>query len=463
MWKNHYKELLNSAKDTSKEESINSALKDLKGEYICKINPAEVASAIKQLKNGKSPGLDGLSSEHIKNASQQLAVLLSISFNCMIIHGHLPCQLMDTCIISIIKDKKGNLTDKDNYRPIAITSVFSKVLERCILEKFEEYFTTSCNQFSFKKNHSTDLCVFIKKEIVSFYNMYSSPVYVSMIDSSKAFDRVNHFQLFEKLLKRHIPRLIVRFLFMWYRSQSFVVKWENVTSETFKTSNGVRQGGVLSPNLFNVFLDDLSSKLASMRIGCFMNKVCFNHLYYADDALLLAPTPGTLQKLINVCEEFAFDNDMVFNVKKSCCIAFVPTMYRNINLPKLSLGNNVLRWETKHKYLGVIVSSDLTDDDDIERQIQAIYIRGNMLIQKFRQCSTDVKLELFRIYCCSLYMSQLWCNYKSSSHKRITVAYNNVFRSLMNIKRGESISGAYVANNINRFATLERKICIQLL
>ena len=73
-----------------------------------------------------------------------------------------------------------------------------------------------------------------------------------MLHSSKAFDHVNHFYLFDKLF-RNMLNLLVRLLFEWHRKQSFVVKWDNVISGHSNFTNGVRQGGVLSPKLFNVF------------------------------------------------------------------------------------------------------------------------------------------------------------------------------------------------------------------
>lgn len=183
----------------------------------------------------------------------------------------------------------------------------------------------------------------------------------------------------------------------------------------------------------------------------------FNHFHYADDAIVLAPTPGALQKLIDVCQEFSFENEMLYNIKKRRCIAFVPSWYGAINLPKLSLGNNTLKWVDSESYLGAVVSSNLSDGHDIGRQTRAIYARGNNLLCKFRNCSNNIKLPLFNTYCYSCYMSHIWCNFKSSAFAKVKVAYNDIFRQLLMINRGESVSSLYVANNIHSFTTLQQK------
>ena len=119
---------------------------------------------------------------------------------------------MDTVLVSLVKDKKGLLTDKNKYRPIAITSVASKILEKVILRKVEHLLNTMCYQFGFKTKHSTDLCVFAMKEIINYYHSASTPVYVCYIDVTKAFEKVNHWHLLLKLLDRNVPKCFVRLL-----------------------------------------------------------------------------------------------------------------------------------------------------------------------------------------------------------------------------------------------------------
>jgi len=456
MWHNHFKSLLNSSKDISQKCSILNELNaDL--EYKCHTySPYEVKDAIKALKKGKSAGLDDLSSEHFLYAHEKIFLLLSFVFNAMLIHGYVPYRLMDTVIIPLVKDKKGDITDKDNYRPIAITCISSKILELCMLQKYGNVLTTECNQFGFKEKHSTDLCVFVLKEVVNYYASLSSPVYACFLDASKAFDRVNHWHLFDKLLRKGLPKIMVRLLLVWYTTQKFAVKWSNALSEFFKVTNGVRQGGILSPVLFNVFIDDLSQQLKNVHVGCFMNNVCFNHLNYADDCVLLAPSPAGLQRMLNMCQRFSEQYDMSYNIKKTFCMSFMPKGLK-LTVPNLYINGKNLTWVSDYKYLGIFLDSHYTDDIDINRQVRSIYARGNMLIRKFRRCSLDVKVQLFKTYCSNIYCGHLWQNYKKASLYRIKVAYNNVFRKLMGYKN-ISVSQQYVELNINSFDVIMRKM-----
>ena len=242
MWKQHYSDLLNSSTDTSKKAQVCNNLLDISDFSEHHFNPIDVDAAVRKLKKGKSLGLDDIASEHFLYASKKVLVYLSLIFNAMLVHGHIPNRIMDTMLISLVKDKKGTITDKDNYRPIAITCASSKILELIILDKFGNFFETNSHQFGFKQGHSTDLCIFTMKEVINYYGLLSSPVYACYIDASKAFDRVNHWHLFDKLLDRNVPKCIVRLLMIWYTSQTFIVRWGPVYSDHFTVRNGVRQG-----------------------------------------------------------------------------------------------------------------------------------------------------------------------------------------------------------------------------
>ena len=120
------------------------------------------------------------------------------------------------------------------------------------------------------------------------YRRLNSNVYSCFLDTSKAFDLVNHYVLFDKLLKRGVPLYVVRILIFWYTSQTMYVRWNNVISSGFGVSNGVRQGGIPSPYIFCVYMDDLSIKLNDIKVGCTIGTTLINHLMYADDVVVLS-------------------------------------------------------------------------------------------------------------------------------------------------------------------------------
>ncbi len=455
LWKDHYESILNSSKSTTLKTKIIDELSDC----TTPDNPFsfhEIKSAIKGLKNGKACGRDGLQSEHFKYGPDRLCGLLCMLFNSMILHGYMPVDLLDTFLTPIVKDKRGDLGSKDNYRPIAVTSVLSKILETIVLNRYQYCLVTCCNQFGFKVGHSTDMCVFTLKHIIDYYQDKSSPVFICYLDASKAFDRLNFWVLFDKLLTRGMPKIIVRLLVFWYTHQNFYVRWGSSLSNAFKSSNGTRQGGVLSPYLFNVYVDDLSVRLNSLNVGCYISNTCVNHLMYADDSVLIAPSISILQHMILECQEYAETCDILFNVKKT---VYMCVKSRNIYMPKvpsLFLNDQLVDLVDSHKYLGVTMTSDRQDHMDISRSIRTLYIRGNSLISNFKHCSDDVKVQLFKSYCTSIYCCHLWSNFSQDVYRRIRSAFNRIFRLLMNLYHRISISATFLQYGVNHFDILIR-------
>ena len=102
--------------------------------------------------------------------------MLAFLFSGFLCHGFLPSSLIESCIIPLVKNKSGDIRDEDNYRPIALATVVSKVFERIILSRIEVYLYTSENQFGFKPHVGTETCIYFLKEIVNFYLQNSTPV-----------------------------------------------------------------------------------------------------------------------------------------------------------------------------------------------------------------------------------------------------------------------------------------------
>ena len=178
----------------------------------------------------------------MKFAGQQLPVLFSTLMSAILVHGYVPKSMLKSVIIPIIKNKNKRISDKDNYRPICLANVFTKVVEKVLYSRMDGYLQSTFNQFGFKRKHGTEMCVFVLKELIRYYINHGSCMYVAFLDASKVFDRVNHTKLFAKLLKLGVPKWIIKVLVQWYCNQSMCVRWGSAFSGFFLVNNGVRQG-----------------------------------------------------------------------------------------------------------------------------------------------------------------------------------------------------------------------------
>ena len=173
---------------------------------------AGVKSLLHKLPLNRAAGKDGILAEHISYADSGVCNHLSSLFNVCLIHGKLPQECMQTVIVSICKNKNGNISDAGNYRPVFLATIISKLFEHYILSCIFPLLATTDNQFGFKPKHGADMRIFLLKQTVSYYVNKGTPVFSAFLDASKAFDRTNHNLLFAKLIKRNVPMCIVRLL-----------------------------------------------------------------------------------------------------------------------------------------------------------------------------------------------------------------------------------------------------------
>ena len=205
----------------------------------------------------------------------------------------------------------------------------------------------------FKPNHGTDMNVFLLKQVASSYVSRNNPVFAVFLDASKAFDKVDHDLLFKNLILRNVPLYFIRLLRYWYKTQMMKVRLNNYFSDSFLVSNGVRQGGILSPYLFSLYIDDLTSNLNTIKSGCYVGNYCLNHIMFADDICLFSPSLVGLQDLLNACYNYVQSHKMLFNCNKSFGMLFAPKNFNLSSSPKLLMDNSEISFVQSVKYLGL--------------------------------------------------------------------------------------------------------------
>ena len=355
---------------------------------------------INSLKRGKAAGLDELTCEHLQHSHPIVVSILVKLFNLFVATGHIPTTFGASYTVPIPKcDGRTKALSVDDFRGISISPVVSKLFEMAILDRFSKFFETSDHQYGFKKHLSCRDAIYTVRQVTERYISNGSTVNMCTLDLSKAFDRTNHYALLIKLMNRNLPVQLLTILELWFRVSVTCVSWNGHFSAFYSLTAGVRQGGVLSPFLFAVFIDGIVDKVQSLNVGCYISTMCCCIFLYADDILLLAPSVSGLQILLNACEEELSALDMYINQRKSMCIRFGKRFAEKCAELVTASGER-LRWVDRCRYLGVYFTSGCTlrccFDDAKSRFFRAF----NAILSKTGRCASEpVVLSLLRSKC----------------------------------------------------------------
>ena len=397
-----------------------------------------ILDATFRMKKGKTADDHKINAEHFFDAPLTLFDRLQTLFNKMLTHGHVPQQFQSGAIIPIVKDRQGDLGDMHNYRGITIAPILSKIFEYALQTMFQPYLSTSNYQFGFKKKASTSHAIYCLRETIDYYTSHGRSVNCSFLDASKALDRLVHAGLFLKLLQRHVPIIFLDIIIAWYANLRCRVRWGDTLSDWFDIKAGVRQGGILSPVFYCLYVDDLVDIISSLGIGCHLKNIFLSILLYADDMALLAPSLNGLQQLLSATDEYCKIWDIQLNAKKTKNMSFG----KPCQLAKLELDGKEIEWVDAWTYLGITIKSHVTFNCDIDKNVKSFYRSANGILRIEGRSNETVMLQLLEAHCLPIlcYAIDVISIANRDERRRLRVAYNSIFRKTFGYRQWESVT-----------------------
>ena len=172
-------------------------------------------------------------------------------------------------------------------------------------------------------------------------------------------------------------------------------------SESFLSLSGLKKGGILSPFLFSIYINDLLIGLESLKVGCFIGHVYFGCLAYADNIILLAPSLAALRVMLAFCSLFADVNDIPFNPSKSHCIQFCSNM--SVVQYDVVLHGTSLKWVDRVIHLGHVLVMTNDDISDIRRGCDSFCKKIYLFCAHFDHLPVIIRRKLFQSFCLSFY------------------------------------------------------------
>ena len=316
-----------------------------------KITLNDVETAIRKAKSGKTPGEDGIYYEMIRNGGYWMKVSLCHLFNEILRAHKIPEDWRNGLIVPLFKDGDPELAA--NYRGITLLSnvgkIFGSIIEKKLSKWCEENKIFEQEQAGFRPGKTTTHHIYLLAETILKRKKQRKPTYCCFLDIKKAYDTVWRDGLWEKLRNTGMNEDLVLVIQAMHEEVKSRVVMNGKLSSWFNLDIGLRQGCVLSPLLFLIFINDLLKELKESKLGVIIGGVNLSNLTFADDIALVANNRHELQKLVKIAENYARKWKFVFNTKKSKVVVF----NRKKANPSIKLDKDKLEVVPEYKYLGV--------------------------------------------------------------------------------------------------------------
>ena len=366
----HFKNTLtDTGKLTPEQSRISDTVKHMYKEHHDKVleyqlDELTIGQNINKLKRRTAPGIDLITTEHLYHAnSSSLCTALSNVYTVMLMYYVVPEVLQIGIIIPILKKPTLSQSDFNNYRPITLCSVHAKMIELLMIPNS----SISDSQYGYQTGKGAEFCHGFLNDISHYANSGDSPVYLCTLDAVKCFDSIWHDGLFYKLINR-ISTVEWRYLYHWYSSLTGILRVNDTDSKPFQIQKGTRQGSIISPHLFNIYIDDLLVELMNSPYGIHIKNHIYNSIAYADDITLLSLTVSDMQDLINMCYNYSIKWRFTYGIKKTFCLTIGNK--NTVKHPNLHLGNEQVKNVNSTEILGYTFNTCGTSIDHISNRIQ---------------------------------------------------------------------------------------------
>ena len=438
-WKEYTEELYSEDKRVKKE-----FVDVTEFEKEPEVMEAEVEWAIKQLKDNKAPGQDGIPIELIKAGDDAMIKTITKICNNIWTTGKWPDDWKSSVFIPIFK--KGDAKECENYRTIAMISHTSKILLKIIHKRMESTIERELpnNQAGFRKSRGTRDHIANMRWIMERQREHGQRVYICFIDYSKAFDCINHDLMWKTLDEMGIPKHLIHLLKGLYEDQIAVIRTEHGDTDRIKIKKGVRQGCILSPVLFNLYAERIMRMAglveAEEEKGVRIAGRTLNNLRYADDTTLLAGKKNDLVEMIRRLKKESEKAGLYFNMKKTKIMSTGEE-------DSFEVDGEELETVTTFTFLGSVIEREGKCDMEIKRRVALgkTAMNGMEKIWKDKNVRIDTKKRLVRALIIPIitYGSESWTMTKKME-KKINACEMWIWRKMLRISWTEKRTNDWV-------------------
>ena len=343
------------------------------------IQEAEVRNLFKRQNTRKASGPDNVSTSALRSCADQLAPVFTDIFNSSLQQHVVPHCFKSSIIVPV--PKKAKVSQLNDFRPVALTSVVMKVFERLVLR-----YLMVCTghlrdplQFAYQANRSVEDAVALGLHHI-LEHLESARTYarVLFIDFSSAFNTIIPHKLFDKLLHMNVHPSICHWLLDFLLCRPQVVRINNMFSRCAILNTGTPQGCVLSPLLFTLFTNDCVSSDSSVVVVKFSDDTTVEGLISNDDESVYR---GEVERLVGWCSE----NNLELNVSKTKEM-IIDFRRKKLPLAPLEISGEQVEQVDSFRFLGTVISSDLSWDVNISSIVKKCHQRLHFLrqLKKFR-------------------------------------------------------------------------------
>lgn len=382
-WGKYFRELYtpsqNVAFDSSFKSSICNELENIMSQNVTEnlnehiVYETDIEAATRLCKKGKACGDDNIFYEHIIYGGPIVCKVLANLFTSMLKLSYAPAQMKRGIIITLHKGGRKRKDDPNNYRAITLSSVLLKLYERILLFRIESnsYYSVNIDslQGGFQKQVGCIMTAFSLKEAIYFSKENKSKLYVCFLDVRKAFDTVWHEGLFYKMYQFNIHGLIFKAIIDLYSEMESRVKYQGCTSAWFKILQGSRQGGVISPPSYLMFINDLLRELKASGYGFCIYNINFSSPTVADDMVLISFSKQGLDMMMQICYQYSLKWWYEYNATKSAVIVFneSETDFKSAKLHRTwYLGPDKVEEVIQYRHLGIYCDKYMGLDNNID-------------------------------------------------------------------------------------------------